>query len=302
MNRTSGAAGRRHRARGQPGQGEPVGAHDDPSDDRHGYQERGEGPTSPPPPVDPGPLEAGHRPHRNTRRQEQPGPGIDLPPGHQQRRQDRSGQEHAAPEPPRRSGPPPSRSRSDQASGQEQEQVGQRHRPQEMPHDPVHLARPEGVLEGHPCRNFDPAGGQAEPGRQQDEVRRPGRRCQTRRGLGARAIRRTVLSHCSGPISSSCRRPEASPRSGKEAGAGEETEPHLNGTAIAAALIGALGPPRRLPCRLHGGKQQGDQHRDERDDHEKLDECEPATADDRGALLQYGESNASVELVIRREF
>ena len=39
-------------------------------------------------------------------------------------------------------------------------------------------------------------------------------------------------------------------------------------------VVDALDPPGRLACRLHGGQQQGDQDRDDRDHDQKLDQGE----------------------------
>jgi hypothetical protein len=39
-------------------------------------------------------------------------------------------------------------------------------------------------------------------------------------------------------------------------------------------MIAALGAASSLAGLLDGGQQQGDQHRDDGDDHEQFDECE----------------------------
>jgi hypothetical protein len=39
-------------------------------------------------------------------------------------------------------------------------------------------------------------------------------------------------------------------------------------------VVGALRAPRRLPRRLDGGQQQGDQDNDDRDHHQQLDQRE----------------------------
>ena len=50
----------------------------------------------------------------------------------------------------------------------------------------------------------------------------------------------------------------------------------MHGQPELLQVVGALRPPRRLARRLDRGEQQSDQHRDDRDDHEQLDEGEPA--------------------------
>ena len=54
-------------------------------------------------------------------------------------------------------------------------------------------------------------------------------------------------------------------------------------------IIDALNPPRRLARRLNGGKQQGNQNGDDRDDHEKLDQRErtPMTWNRDGILEHW---------------
>ena len=42
-------------------------------------------------------------------------------------------------------------------------------------------------------------------------------------------------------------------------------------------VVGALSPPGRLTGRLHGGQQQGDQNRDDRDHHQQFDQGESAS-------------------------
>jgi len=39
-------------------------------------------------------------------------------------------------------------------------------------------------------------------------------------------------------------------------------------------VVDALDPPGRLAGRLHRGQQKRDEHRDDRNHHEKLDQCE----------------------------
>ena len=43
-------------------------------------------------------------------------------------------------------------------------------------------------------------------------------------------------------------------------------------------VVGALGAPRCLACRLHGGKQQGNENRDDGDDHKQFDQREAGTS------------------------
>ena len=42
-------------------------------------------------------------------------------------------------------------------------------------------------------------------------------------------------------------------------------------------VIGALNAAARLARRLHGRQEQGDQDRDDGDDHQQLDQCESGT-------------------------
>ena len=51
----------------------------------------------------------------------------------------------------------------------------------------------------------------------------------------------------------------------------------VDGQADLLEVVDALRPPGRLAGRLHGGQQQGDQDRDDRDHHQELDEREAAT-------------------------
>ena len=46
-------------------------------------------------------------------------------------------------------------------------------------------------------------------------------------------------------------------------------------------VVDALAPPGRLARRLHGGEEQGDQDRDDGDDHEQFDQGESATTTHR---------------------
>jgi hypothetical protein len=43
-------------------------------------------------------------------------------------------------------------------------------------------------------------------------------------------------------------------------------------------VVAALGAAGRLPRRLHGREQQGDQDRDDGDDNQQLDQCESGPA------------------------
>jgi len=42
-------------------------------------------------------------------------------------------------------------------------------------------------------------------------------------------------------------------------------------------IVDTLHPPGRLACRLHGGQEQGDQDRNDRNDHEQFDQRETLT-------------------------
>ena len=50
----------------------------------------------------------------------------------------------------------------------------------------------------------------------------------------------------------------------------------MRGESELLQVVDALGPPSRLASRLHRGKQQGDQHRDDGDDDEEFDQGESA--------------------------
>ena len=52
----------------------------------------------------------------------------------------------------------------------------------------------------------------------------------------------------------------------------------VQGQADLLEVVAALAAPRRLAGGLHGRQQQGDQHRDDRDDHQKFDQSESPLA------------------------
>ena len=51
----------------------------------------------------------------------------------------------------------------------------------------------------------------------------------------------------------------------------------VQGQADLLEVVDALDAPGRLARRLHGGQEQGDQHRDDRDDDQQLDQGEGGT-------------------------
>ena len=58
----------------------------------------------------------------------------------------------------------------------------------------------------------------------------------------------------------------------------------VQGEADLLEVVDALGTPGRLARRLHGGQQQGDQHGDDRDDHQQFDQREASTFHGSGSL------------------
>ena len=67
-------------------------------------------------------------------------------------------------------------------------------------------------------------------------------------------------------------------------------------------VVGALGTPRGLARRLHGREQQGDQHGDDRDHHQKLDQGEASSSHPViSRLVQAGEWRARRRTLPRRK-